>query len=66
MDDPLLVRSFECFGDLRGNRQRLADGDGSVRDPVGERWPVDQFQNQRRYTAGIFEAIDLRDVRMIE
>ena len=66
MDDPLLVRRLKCFGDLRGNRQRLADGDGSVRDPVGERRPVDQFQNQGWHAAGIFEAIDLRDVWMIE
>ena len=66
MDDPLLVRRFERLGDLRRHRQRLVDRNGPPRDPIGERRAFDQLHHQRVQAAGIFEAMDLRDVRMIE
>ena len=37
VDDPLLVRRFERLGDLLRDRQRLVDGDRSLRDAIGER-----------------------------
>ena len=66
MDDPLLVRGLERFGDLLGDRKRLTDGDRRARDPIGERRALDQFHDQGSYAAGVFEAMDLRDMRMIE
>ena len=67
MDDPLLVRGFERLGNLRRDRQRLTDRDRRGRDPIGERRAIDQLHDQcvQRRPA-LFEAIDLRDVRMIE
>ena len=66
MDDPLLVRRLERLGDLLRDRQRLVDGNRPPRDPIGERRAFDQLHHQRVHAAGILEAVDLRDVRMIE
>ena len=46
--------------------QRLVDGNRPLRDPIGERRAFDQLHDQGVQAAGILEAIDLRDVRMIE
>ena len=51
-----------CFG----GRKHLADRDRPGRDPIGERRAFDQFHDQGSYAIGVFESIDLRDVRMIE
>ena len=66
MDDPLLVRRLERLGDLLRHRQRLVDGNGPLRDPIGERRAFDQLHDQGVQAVGILEAMDLRDVRMIE
>ena len=66
MDDALLVRRFERLGDLPRDRQRLVERNRPVRDPIGERRPLDQLHHQRVQAAGVFEAVDLRDVRMIQ
>ena len=44
MDDPLLVRRFERLGDLARDGQRLIEWEWPLRDPIGERWPLDQLQ----------------------
>ena len=66
MDDPVLVRGFERLGDLLRHRKRLVERQGAPRDSVGERRAFDQLHHQGVLAAGIFEAVDLRDVRMIE
>ena len=66
MDDPLLVRRLERLGDLARDRQRLLDRDRSARDPIGERRPFDQLEHQRLDAVGLLEAVDRRDVRMVE
>ena len=66
MDDPLLMRGLERPGHLLRDRQRFNDRDRRARDPIGERRALDQFHDQGSYAAGVFEAVDLRDVRMIE
>ena len=48
------------------DRQRLVDGDGAPRDPIRERRAFDQLHHQRVRAVGILEAVDLRDVRMIQ
>ena len=49
---------------------RDADGLGDVqrreRDPLGERRPFDQLQNQRGRAARLFDAVNRRDVRMAQ
>ena len=46
MDDACFVGSFECVDDLSGDGQRFVDGDRPLRDAIGERRPIDQFQDQ--------------------
>ena len=64
MNDPLLVRRFQRFGDLTG------DGDG-----VGDRergrqliqgMALDQLHDERRLARRLLYAMDVRDVGMIE
>ena len=43
-----------------------SSGSGPVRDAIGERRPFDQLHHQRADAAGFLEAVDLRDVRVIE
>ena len=38
MDDALLMRRFQGFGDLLRNRQGLVDRNRTLRDAVGEGW----------------------------
>ena len=66
MDDSSLVRGFESLCDLPGDRYRLADGDCPSRDPIGEGRAFDQLHHQGPDAGGVFEAMDLRDVWMIE
>jgi hypothetical protein len=66
MDDALLVRRLDRVGDLLRDRQRLVDGNRPLRDPIGERRAFDQLHDQGVEAVGILEAMDLRDVRMIE
>ena len=41
-------------------------GIGPCRDTVGERRPLDQFHHERTDTVGLLQAVDLRDVRMVQ
>jgi hypothetical protein len=40
--------------------------DRSPRDPLRQVLTLDQFHHERAYAARIFQAVDMRDVRMIE
>ena len=66
MDDPLLVRRFEGFGDLLRDGQRLVHGNRTLRDAVGERRPLDQFHHESNRARALFQAVDLRDVWMVQ
>ena len=35
-------------------------------DPIGQRRPLDQFQDQRRHAVGLFQPVDAADVRVIQ
>ena len=48
MDDASVVRRFERFGDLPGNRQGFDEANRSAGDPIGECRALDQFHHQRR------------------
>jgi len=60
------VRGFERFGDLPGDAQRLIERQRSGADAIRQCEPLDQFHHQRANAAGVFEAVDRRDVGMIE
>ena len=47
MDDPLFMGGFERLRDLPGDGQRLVERDRSLRNPVGQRRSLDQFQHER-------------------
>ena len=66
MDDPLLVRGLERLGDLLRDRQRLVDRNRALCNSVGERRPLDQLHHERTDAVGLLQAVDLRDVRMIQ
>ena len=66
MDDPLLVRRFERLADLPRDRQRLVERHRSARDAIGERLTFDQFEDERVDFTAVLEAINRRNVWVIE
>ena len=66
MNDALLVRRIQRLGDLPGNLQRLSQRKRPLRNQIGERRAVDELQDEPVRGAGILEAIDMTDVRVIE
>ena len=66
MDDPFLVGRFERLRDLLGDRQCFVEGDGSLRDAISKRRPVDELHDEGRCPRRIIEAVNLGDVRMIQ
>jgi hypothetical protein len=59
------MRRGERVSDLSGDLQRLVDRQGTRRDPIGQRRPFDQLHDEGRHSRRIFEAVDVRDVRMV-
>ena len=66
MDDAVLVRRFERFGDLSRDGQCLIERDGTARDPLRKVLTFDQFKNEGRDAIHFFQAVDVRDVGVIE
>ena len=66
MHDPALVGGAQCLGDLPGDRQRLLDLQWTARDPRGQRLALDQLEHERVRALALFEAVDGRDLRMIQ
>ena len=66
MDDSLFVRGLERVGDLSRNWQCFLDREWPLRDPISQRRPFDEFEDQRVHGAGFFEAVDGADVGMIQ
>ena len=66
VDDVLLVRGVERVGDLLRDRQRLVERDRAARDPRRQVVAVDQFHDQGGEVRCLLEAVDRRDVRMVE
>jgi len=66
VNDTGFMCSFSCFDDLLGNRQGFVERNRTPRDPISQRRPLDQFKHQRTGVLGFFNAVNGRDVRMIE
>ena len=47
MDDAALVRGGKCVGDLTCDGQRLVARNRTVCDPVGQRRPIDELEDER-------------------
>ena len=66
MDDVVLVRRVECVGNLSRDVQRLVERNRALGDAIRERRTVHQFHDERAYAIGLFEAVDRRDIGMVE
>ena len=66
MDDSVLVRGLQRLGDLRRDRQRLVERHRARRNSIRERRPFHELQHERGDAVGVFEAVNGRDVRMVE
>ena len=64
MNDSLLVRRFERFGDLTGDGDDVGDRERGRQLIQG--MALDQFHDERRSARRLFDAMDVRDVGMIE
>jgi len=66
MNDSLLVRRFERLRDLSRDRERFIDRNRASRDPLGKILALDEFHHQPGDVPAFLEAVDVRDVRMIQ
>src|SRR5262245_23068138 len=66
MDDALLVRCFERLRDLLRDRQRLIELDRTAAGALRQVLALDQLHHKRLHPRRSFEAIDRRDVGMIQ
>ena len=66
MHDALFVRRLQGFRDLSADRNRVVDRDGTASDPLREVLALDHFHDQGRRGAMLLQAVDLRDVRVIQ
>ena len=62
----VLVRCFQRYSDLSGDRQRFIDGQRAELESVGDCLAVHQFEHERPVAVRFLEPVDRRDVRMIE
>ena len=66
MNDAPLVRRLEALHDLRDDRQRLIDRQRPGPQALRERDPFDELHHQKVDAVLLLEAVDARDVRMVE
>jgi hypothetical protein len=67
MDDARLVGRLERVDDLAGDRDRIGDRQGAARfEHLGERDAGNQFHDQGTHVTGVLDAVDMRDVGMVE
>ena len=66
MDDAFLVRRLERVGDLSRDARAPRRAAAARRDPFRQRLALDQLQHEGAHAVGLFEAVDRRDVRVVE
>ena len=66
MDDALLVRRVDRFGDLTSHSKNLVQGQRSGSDPVRKRRTFDELQHQALHTARFLETVDGGNVRVVQ
>ena len=66
MNDALLVSGFEGLGNLPGDGQRFVDGNRPEANAVSKRVSVHELQREGMDPVALLEAVDARDVRVIE
>ena len=66
VDDPLLVRRLQRLRDLLRDRQRLVDRNRPLRDAMRQSPRPRRVPSRALGRRGFFEAVNLRDVRMVQ
>ena len=66
MDDSGGVGGVESVGDLLCDGQRVRERERFPTQPIVQRIAVNELEDKRQHVAGVFEAVDGSDVRMIE
>ena len=66
MDDPLLVRCEERFGNLPRNGERFAHPQRPPLDTFVEGWSLDQFEDQPCDAVALLDTVDGSNVRMVQ
>jgi hypothetical protein len=60
------VRGLERLGNLPRHGQRLVHWDRAAGDPLRQILALDQFHHERTDATGLFQAVDVRNVRVVE
>ena len=66
MNDALLVRRFQGFGDLFGDWQGFVERDRSLLDAVRQRRPFDEFEDQRPDALSLLQPVDAPNVGVVQ
>ena len=66
MDNPQFVRGFERLSDLLRDRERLIEWNRAARDALREIVALDEFHDEGGHAPAFFQAVDSRDVRVIQ
>ncbi len=66
MDDAFLMRSLQGLCNLLRDPKGLINRDRSSRNPLLQRLAVDQLQHQELWSIRLLEAVDRRDLGVIE
>ena len=66
MDDAQFVRRFQRLGDLPRDGCHVRGRDRSLFEAFGKGGAVDELEHEPRRDAGVLEAIDVADVRVVE
>jgi hypothetical protein len=64
--DALLVRRLHPLGYLAGEGDRFVHRYGAAADPLGQRRSLDELQHQRPDAVRLDDAVDRRDVRVVQ
>src|SRR5262249_13989313 len=66
VDDALRVRAFKSVANLPHDRNNFVQRQGTPREPLRQVFAVNEFHGEGDATDLLFEAVDLRDMRMIQ
>ena len=66
MDDPSFMGRVERVDDLSANGERVGNREGAPLNLFGQRLALDELKNQRTQTVEVFDAMNRRDVRMVQ
>ena len=63
---PCSCARVQRLGNLFRDRQRFVDRDRPACKALRQILALDQFHHQRAHTAGFFETVNVRDIRMVQ